>query len=386
MKFFYILSLLVLFESTSAFNTRAGDYIYSVTEIIAALRASKQDMYRADYFFKTVENLVQGVPFQIASGILNSVCSTVLAQGRDQTPEQYLPRIENIKLQFRTACGAREYAIENILELAEDPEFDPEKKTVIFSTGFLSTVNFSATGELAKAFSCRGDTNFLVLDSGGYLGTLYFWAAQNTVKIGKYLAEGIQNLTQIIDIENIHIIGHSLGAQIMGSAARHYTDLTGNQLPHVTGLDPASPCFNEGEMLTILSASDAEFVDNIITTPGIAGQFAASGDVTFYVGGKFPIQDPCTSLRCSHKIAIDYYIESVYTNNERNFLAKRCISLHSLKAGKCNGNEYPMGLAVPHHLKGRYILEVNKERPYGKNATKDYMDPATTTCGICEDS
>lgn len=74
MKFFYILSLLVLFESTSAFNTRAGDYIYSVTEIIAALRASKQDMYRADYFFKTVENLVQGVPFQIASGILNSVC------------------------------------------------------------------------------------------------------------------------------------------------------------------------------------------------------------------------------------------------------------------------------------------------------------------------
>ena len=71
MKFFYILSLLVLFESTSAFNTRAGDYIYSVTEIIAALRASKQDMYRADYFFKIVENLV---PFQIASGILNSVC------------------------------------------------------------------------------------------------------------------------------------------------------------------------------------------------------------------------------------------------------------------------------------------------------------------------
>lgn len=124
--------------------------------------------------------------------------STVLAQGRDQTPEQYLPRIENIKLQFRTACGAREYAIENILELAEDPEFDPEKKTVIFSTGFLSTVNFSATGELAKAFSCRGDTNFLVRNYEPfsilnsklyglllYVGARFRWLFGNALFLGR---------------------------------------------------------------------------------------------------------------------------------------------------------------------------------------------------------
>ncbi|XP_049311335.1 vitellogenin-1-like isoform X2 [Bactrocera dorsalis] len=384
MKLFYFLSFLALFESGATQIAIVQNYIYSVSEIIAALRESGQDMYQAEYFFRVVENLITGVPFQIASGILNSVCSTVLAQGRDQTPDQYVPRREDIKLQLRTSCGGREYAIDNILEIAEDPDFDPERKTVIFSTGFLSTVNFPATGELAQAFSCRGDTNFLVLDSGGYLTTLYVWAAQNTDTIGEYLAEGIQSLSQIIDIEKLHIIGHSLGAQIMAAAARHYTDLTGNQLPHVTGLDPASPCFNEGEVLTIISASDAEFVDTIITTPGIAGQFAASGDATFYVGGLFPTQVPCTTLRCSHEIAINYYIESVYPNNERNFLARRCSSLYRLNTGRCNGDEYPMGLAVPHDIKGRFILEVNEERPYGQNATEEYMDPQTTTCGICE--
>lgn len=217
----------------------------------------------------------------------------MLSQGRDQTPDRYVPRLEDIKLQFRTAYSAREYPIENIFELAADPEFDPDKKTVIFSTGWLSTVNYAATEKLVQAFNCRGDTNFLillrnyeifsflyskymyffstqVLDSNGYLGTLYSWSAQNTDTIGRYLAEGIQSLAEIIDIEKLHIIGHSLGAQIMGSAARNYSDLTDNLLPHVTGLDPAFPCFNEGKVLTILSASDAEFVDNIITTPGIA--------------------------------------------------------------------------------------------------------------------
>uniref|UniRef100_A0A0A1XQP9 Vitellogenin-1 n=1 Tax=Zeugodacus cucurbitae TaxID=28588 RepID=A0A0A1XQP9_ZEUCU len=381
----FITFVLALDRVSATINATAADYIYSVTEIIAALKESGGDMYRADYFFKTVENLLFGLPFQIVFGLLNAVCSAVLAEGRNQTPDSFEPRIEDIGLQLSTACSGRVYAIEDIAQLATDPDFDPNKKTVIFSTGWLSTLDYEATGVLSQAFSCRGDTNFLVLDTGGYIGTLYVWSAQNTDTIGKFLAEGIQSLSEIIDINNLHIIGHSLGAQIMASAARHYTDLTDSQLPHVTGLDPAFPCFNEGQVLTILSASDAEFVDNIITTPGIAGQFAASADATFYVGGKFPIQAPCTGPACSHVIAIDYYIESVFPNNEHNFLAKRCSSLYNLLAGRCVGDSYPMGLAVPRDLIGRYILEVNEEKPYGKNATEDYVNPDTTTCGLCEE-
>lgn len=178
-------------------------------------------------------------------------------------------------------------------------------------------------------------------------------------------------------------MGHSLGAQIMGSAARHYRLLTGKSLPYVTGLDPAFPCFNEGEVLTTISASDAEFVDIIHTNVGVNGQYQADGDVDFYVGGKFPIQNACRTPQCSHEIVWEYYTESVYPNNERNFLARRCNSLYSLQEGRCNGPESPMGYAVPQNILGRYVLDANSEKPYGKNATAEYTDPDSSPCGAC---
>lgn len=198
------------------------------------------------------------------------------------------------------------------------------------------------------------------------------------------MAEGLQRLASIIDITNLHLIGYSLGAQIMGSAARHYLVFTGKSLPYVTGLDPALPCFNKGERLTTLSATDAEFVDIIHTDPGVFGQSEAIGSVDFYVGGNFPLQESCLSASCSHSRVISYYAESVYPNNEANFLAQRCDSLKSLQSGKCKGKAYPMGYAVPHDLRGKYVLEVNDESPYGKNAGESFTNPETSSCGSCK--
>lgn len=178
-------------------------------------------------------------------------------------------------------------------------------------------------------------------------------------------------------------MGHSLGAQIVGSAARHYRQLTGNSLPYVTGLDPALPCYNEGEVLTTISASDAEFVDIIHTNAGANGQYQAYGNVDFYVGGKFLIQNACRTPQCSHEIVWKYYAESVYPNNERDFLAQRCNTLYSLQDGRCNGSEFPMGYAVPHFLIGSYVLDANDEKPYGKNPTAEYTDPDNSPCGAC---
>lgn len=63
-------------------------------------------------------------------------------------------------------------------------------------------------------------------------------------------------------------IGHSLGAHIAGSAGRNLQYKTNKLLPRITGLDPASPCFNEGEVLTGLARGDAVFVDIIHSNSG----------------------------------------------------------------------------------------------------------------------
>lgn len=79
--------------------------------------------------------------------------------------------------------------------------------------------------------------------------------------------------------------GHSLGAHICGYAGRQYTHLTDKLLPRITGLDPARPCFNEGERLSGLQRGDAQFVDIIHSNAGILGIKESKGDVDFFPNG-----------------------------------------------------------------------------------------------------
>lgn len=68
---------------------------------------------------------------------------------------------------------------------------------------------------------------------------------------------------------------------------------------------------------------------------------------------------------CSHSRSWEFYAESVELGNENNFMATRCDSYSSLKAGNCVGRPVPMGYAVPTTTKGDYFLQTNNEKPYG---------------------
>lgn len=80
-----------------------------------------------------------------------------------------------------------------------------------------------------------------VLDTAAFVDTLYAWSAFNTQAIGNYVALALQMLVNSsFPLDKIHVIGHSLGAQICGAAGRTFTELTQLSLPRITGLDPAS--------------------------------------------------------------------------------------------------------------------------------------------------
>lgn len=215
------------------------------------------------------------------------------------------------------------------------------------------------------------------------MDTLYSWSALNTEEIGYLISEGLAKLLDVVDVENIHLIGHSLGAHIVGSAGRNLQLKTGKTVPRITGLDPAKPCFNEGEALSGLMRGDARFIDIIHSNPGVLGKRDPLGDVDFYPGGLAPLPNGCFSVTCAHSRAWEYYVESVYPGNERNFMATRCSSLQKLRDNKCVGQQHPMGYSVPHTLKGNYFLDVNGDTPFGRAAS------ATRTarmqrCGLCQ--
>lgn len=209
-----------------------------------------------------------------------------------------------------------------------------------------------------------------LVDTADYIATLYSWSALNTEDIGEILAPAINVLTKYIDLSKIHVMGHSLGAHIAGATGRYFQDFSNKSLPRITGLDPARPCFNQGEALSGLGRGDADLVDIIHSNSDGLGKKEPIGDVDFYPNGVKVLMPGCFDISCSHGMAWRYYAESVLPGNENAFLATRCNSLKSYSQKKCNYKPIPMGYATPATAKGNYFLETNSDTPYGKNSVK----------------
>lgn len=128
-------------------------------------------------------------------------------------------------------------------ELLSQSKFNQSNSLVILITGWTTNANDSQNAGLSliyAAYRCRGDVNFVIIDTAGYIDSLYTWSAFNTEDVGKLIADSLIDLTEEYSHENIHLIGHSLGAHIAGSAGRHFFYKKNELLPKITGLDPAS--------------------------------------------------------------------------------------------------------------------------------------------------
>ena len=68
---------------------------------------------------------------------------------------------------------------------------------------------------------------------------------------------------------NIHLVGHSLGAHVMGSAAKEVQRLGLGRLRRLTGLDPAYPFFELAGQEDRVDRSDADLVQIVHTNSGI---------------------------------------------------------------------------------------------------------------------
>lgn len=207
---------------------------------------------------------------------------------------------------------------------------------------------------------------FQLFDSAEYIATIYTWSARNTETLGVFLGDFLVELGKHIDVSRVHVIGHSLGAQISGEAGRRYQEKTNKLLPRITALDPARPCFNEGEVLNGVGRGDAAFVDVIHTNNGALGQRNPIGDADFYPNGVVILQPGSLHIGSSHKRAIELYAESVWPGNENTFMATKCNSLYSLNAGLCAKAPVPMGFAATVGSKGNFFLKTASKAPYGE--------------------
>ena len=80
------------------------------------------------------------------------------------------------------------------------------------------------------------DSNVIVVDWGRLAAFMYLQAVDNTVPVGTYVGQFLSLLEQnnYIDLRNIHMIGHSLGAHISGIAGAY----VGGRVGRITGTRP----------------------------------------------------------------------------------------------------------------------------------------------------
>ncbi|XP_059616597.1 vitellogenin-1-like [Phlebotomus argentipes] len=339
-------------------------------------------LMNAPQFIPTVQELGNlgkeaffGLPSKVVLDGVNSFCSLAVATDTNLSrDEKDKPDFRNLSIILYEESENASFPLDDMDSLVQHPSFKKNAPVVILVTGWMSNTKDS-TNSVAKAmynaYQCRGDTNLLYVDTAEYITTLYLWSAVNTEEVGEIIAPAVRDLAKYVNVSQIHVMGHSLGAHISGAIGRYFELLTNKTLPRITGLDPARPCFNHGESLHGLRRGDADFVDVIHSNSDGLGKKEPIGDVDFYPNGVKVLMPGCLDISCSHSMAWRYYAESVYPGNENAFMATRCNSLKAYSSKKCPFPPIPMGFATPTNVKGNFFLETNSDEPYGKQSTKE---------------
>lgn len=112
--------------------------------------------------------------------------------------------------------------------------FNRDNDVKVITHGWLSSVEGKWLQNTIEALLIRENANVIAVDWSELAGNpIYPWSAGSTKYVGRQIANLLDALIKTYNItgERIHLIGHSLGAQVMG-----YTGmLTHSKIGRVTG-------------------------------------------------------------------------------------------------------------------------------------------------------
>ncbi|XP_049288867.1 pancreatic triacylglycerol lipase-like [Anopheles funestus] len=242
-------------------------------------------------------------------------------------------------------------------EIINEANINPTKTVYFISHGFLEKGATKWIETMMNRLLDRDpESTVIVIDWGLGSNPPYNQAVANIRLVGNIAAHFIKMMKEQLNmdnLDNVHMIGHSLGAHLSGyTGSTLRNDLEQGLIGRITGLDPAELAFTETDVLVRLDPSDAQFVDIVHSdaTPFVPkiglGLFEPIGHVDFYPNGGFN-QPGCDQtfwkqknrfvstmfqfFSCSHSRAYTYFSESII--NPLKVVS--CASYDSYNAGEC---------------------------------------------------
>ncbi|XP_029174266.1 phospholipase A1-like [Nylanderia fulva] len=258
--------------------------------------------------------------------------------------------------------GKRLYV--NDQDTLKNSDFDPTKPTRFIAHGWMNSGSSPACFLIRDAYINNEDSNVIVIDWSKITLRNYVWATNRVVMVGEFVSTMINFLAkQGMDLSKTVLIGHSLGAHVVGIAARNAE----GEINFVVGLDPALPGFSLARPGSRISNGDAQYVEIIHTSGGLLGFSKSIGDADFYPnGGKS--QAGCgmdVGGVCSHSRAYKFFAESI--DSSLGFHGRSCSSFTRFKKGLCyNQKTFLMGHKSELDARGDYYLLTNSNSPYAK--------------------
>ncbi|OWK05691.1 hypothetical protein Celaphus_00012568, partial [Cervus elaphus hippelaphus] len=213
------------------------------------------------------------------------------------------------------------------------------KKTTFVVHGFRPTGSPPVWIEdLVEGLLSVEDMNVVIVDwNRGATTVMYNHASSKTRKVATVLKEFMDlMLAEGTSVDDIYMIGVSLGAHIAGFVGKMYD----GQLGRITGLDPAGPLFNGKPPEDRLDPRDAQFVDVIHSDTDALGYKKPLGNIDFYPNGGLD-QPGCPKtifggmqyFKCDHQRSVYLYLSSLRENCA--ITAYPCDSYRDYRNGKC---------------------------------------------------
>ncbi|KAB0794163.1 hypothetical protein PPYR_13783 [Photinus pyralis] len=173
--------------------------------------------------------------------------------------------------------------------------------TMLYIHGFTEyAIGVSARGVCDAYLSRDEDYNVLSLDwSSLAVFPWYSAAANNTRIVGRVLAKFLKfyDASGELPLENVHVVGFSLGSHVAGFASR----ILNGRMGRITALDPAFPEFPLDDKSQIITKEDAGYVDVIHTDSGGYGIPISIGHSDFYPNGGRFMQPGCTASQLAEE-------------------------------------------------------------------------------------
>uniref|UniRef100_H0V008 Triacylglycerol lipase n=1 Tax=Cavia porcellus TaxID=10141 RepID=H0V008_CAVPO len=262
--------------------------------------------------------------------------------GTSQRPIKSLPsdpKKINTRFLLYTNENQNSYQLITATDIAtiKASNFNLNRKTRFIIHGFTDSGENSWLSDMCKNMFQVEKVNCICVDWKGGSKAQYSQASQNIRVVGAEVAYLVQVLSTSLNYapENVHIIGHSLGAHTAGEAGKRLNGLVGR----ITGLDPAEPYFQDTPEEVRLDPSDAKFVDVIHTDispilPSLGfGMSQKVGHMDFFPNGGKDMPGCKTGISCNHHRSIEYYHSSIL--NPEGFLGYPCASYDEFQESGC---------------------------------------------------